>query len=126
MLALADVADEHRLADEPQTQVGAITLDERVERGIAVSEIDGEAEAIDVIGACASDIRYVELGFGPSEHRGALRAQAARGRGSFAPWPMVSSTLATMPFASRTGLDVELFGLVVLDELVGKGPSSGT
>ena len=44
MLALADVADEHRLADQPQREPRVVAPDLSVERRIAIDEVDRKAE----------------------------------------------------------------------------------
>ena len=45
MLALADVADEHRLAHQPQSELRVVATDLSIEGRIAVDEVDGESRA---------------------------------------------------------------------------------
>ena len=67
LLAIADVADEYRLADTAQTPPRAITHDQGVEGRVTVSEADGEAELADVEAARRGDIGDEKLRLGGRE-----------------------------------------------------------
>src|SRR5262249_19649485 len=62
-LALADIADEHRLADHPEVEPRGVTLDLAVERRLAIGEDDAETKLAGEEVARGLDVDHEQLSF---------------------------------------------------------------